>query len=60
MVEAEATATRVLTDRSDELHALARALLAYEVLDDSEIDKVFAGEPLGRDPVRQLPAERGA
>ena len=60
MVEAEATATRVLTDRSDELHALARALLAYEVLDDSEIDKVLAGEPLGRDPVRQLPAERGA
>jgi len=60
VVEAEATATRILTDRSDELHALARALLAYEVLDDSEIDKVFAGEPLGRDPVRQLPAERGA
>ena len=60
VVEAEETATRILTDRSDELDVLARALLAYEVLDDSEIDKVLAGESLGRDPVRQLPAENGA
>ena len=60
VVDAKETATRILTDRNDELHALARALLEYEVLDDSEIDKVLTGEPLGREPVRQLPAESGA
>ena len=57
VVEAEETALRLLGEGEDKLHSLARALLAYEVLDDAEIDQVLAGEPLSREPVRALSAE---
>ena len=57
VVEAEQTALRLLGESEDKLHSLARALLAYEVLDDAEIDQVLAGEPLSREPVRALSAE---
>ena len=57
VVEAEQTALRLLGEGEDKLHSLARALLAYEVLDDAEIDQVLAGEPLSREPVRALSAE---
>ena len=57
VVEAEQTALRLLGESEGKLHSLARALLAYEVLDDAEIDQVLAGEPLSRAPVRTLSAE---
>ena len=57
VVEAEETALRILGEKEDKLHSLARALLAYEVLDDAEIDQVLAGEPLARKPVRTLSDE---
>ena len=57
VVEAEQTALRLLRESEGKLHSLARALLAYEVLDDAEIDQVLAGEPLSREPVRALSAE---
>ena len=60
VVEAEETALRILGENEDKLHSLARALLAYEVLDDPEIDQVLAGEPLARKPVRDLTDEDGA
>jgi len=49
--EAEATATRIIEDNGDELHALAQALLNYEVLDDAELDQILAGQPLEREPI---------
>jgi cell division protease FtsH len=55
VVAAEEKATQILVDNNDKLLALARALLEYEVLDDSEIDQVLAGEPLARESVRQWP-----
>ena len=57
VVKAEATALRILGDNEDKLHSLARSLLAYEVLDDAEIDQVLAGETLTREPVRVLSDE---
>ena len=49
--EAETTATRILEENGDELHALAQALLNYEVLDDAELDQILAGQPLEREPI---------
>lgn len=49
--EAETTAMRILEENGDELHALARALLDYEVLDDAELDLILAGQPLEREPI---------
>ncbi|MEE3258971.1 MAG: ATP-dependent zinc metalloprotease FtsH [Candidatus Latescibacterota bacterium] len=61
VVTAEEKATQILIDNNDKLHALARALLEYEVLDDPEIDQILAGEsPAGRDPVRQWSEEQRA
>ncbi|MEC8646788.1 MAG: ATP-dependent zinc metalloprotease FtsH [Candidatus Latescibacterota bacterium] len=56
--EAETTATRILEENGDELHALAQALLDYEVLDDAELDKILAGQPLEREPIPSV-SERG-
>jgi cell division protease FtsH len=46
--EAEKTARKVLTDRIDELHTLANALLEYETLSGDEAKAVLAGEKLDR------------
>jgi cell division protease FtsH len=43
------TAKRILTERIDDLHRLAQGLLEYETLTGSDIKRVVAGEPLGRD-----------
>ena len=56
--EAETTATRILEENGDELHALAQALLEYEVLDDAELDQILAGQPLEREPIPSV-SERG-
>ena len=42
-------AKRILTDRIDDLHALAQGLLEYETLTGDEIDQVLRGEKINRD-----------
>jgi cell division protease FtsH len=42
------TATRILTEKIDDLHRLAQGLLEYETLTGDEIRRVIAGEPLNR------------
>jgi len=44
--EAERTAERLLKENEDKLHAVAQALLEYEVLDGEQIDRILRGEPL--------------
>ena len=53
--EAETTAARILEENDDKLHALAQALLEYEVLDDAELDQILAGQPLKREPAQSVP-----
>jgi cell division protease FtsH len=49
LVEAgEQTARRILTERVDDLHKLAKALLEHETLSADEVDKVLRGEPIVR------------
>jgi cell division protease FtsH len=45
---AEATARSVLTERLDDLRALARALLEYETLSGEEATRILRGERLDR------------
>ena len=56
--EAETTATRILEENGDELHALAQALLDYEVLDDAELNQILAGQPLEREPIPSVSRHR--
>ncbi len=42
------TATRILTEKNEDLHRLAQGLLEYETLTGDEITKVIAGEVLKR------------
>jgi cell division protease FtsH len=54
--EAEATARKVLTEKLDELHRLAGALLEYETLTGEEAKKAIKGEDIGReDPNNKRP-----
>jgi len=46
--EGEQTARRILTERVDDLHTLAKALLEHETLSGEEVDKVLRGEPIVR------------
>ncbi|MCU0909529.1 MAG: cell division protein FtsH, partial [Rhodobacteraceae bacterium] len=46
--EGYATATRILTERKDDLHRLAQGLLEYETLTGPEIQKVIDGLPLSK------------
>ena len=48
VLEAEKTAADLLRENQDKLHALAQALLEYEILDDSEIDRILVGEAIER------------
>jgi cell division protease FtsH len=47
--EAEGKARQILTDRLDDLHTIAKALLEYETLSNDEISQVLRGEPVVRD-----------
>ncbi|GLB34957.1 putative peptidase family M41 [Lyophyllum shimeji] len=42
----EARATALLTEKLEELHRLARALVEHETLDSEEVKKVIKGEPI--------------
>jgi cell division protease FtsH len=44
-----ARAREVLTEKVDQLHTLANALLEYETLTGEEIKRIVAGEDIGRD-----------
>jgi len=58
--EAETTAARILEENEDKLHALAQALLEYEVLDDAELDQILAGQPLKREPAQSVSTYRAS
>ena len=45
----EATARKILSEKIDSLHAIAKALLDYETLSGDEVKKVIEGIPLMRD-----------
>ncbi|HET9159933.1 MAG TPA: cell division protein FtsH, partial [Caulobacteraceae bacterium] len=47
-------ARRILTERLEELHTLAKALLEYETLSGEEIVNVMKGVP----PVREKPEDK--
>ena len=47
--EGEAKARDILTGHRDELEAIARGLLEYEILSRDEIEQLIRGEPLVRD-----------
>jgi cell division protease FtsH len=47
--EGEGSARKILTDRIDDLHTLAKALLELETLSKDEIGQVLRGEPVVRD-----------
>ncbi|MGH6991892.1 MAG: ATP-dependent zinc metalloprotease FtsH, partial [Caulobacteraceae bacterium] len=51
-------ARRILTERLDDLHVLAKALLEFETLSGEEIVNVLAGVPPNREDVEQQKAER--
>jgi cell division protease FtsH len=46
--EAERQCRDILTERNDDLHTLANALLEYETLSGAEIDALLRGEPIIR------------
>ncbi|MBE9552919.1 MAG: cell division protein FtsH, partial [Proteobacteria bacterium] len=46
--EAEATARKILTEHSDDLHAIAGALLEYETLSGTDVDALLRGESIVR------------
>ena len=56
--EAEGKARVILTDRIDELHKIAKALLEYETLGTEEIGQVLRGEKIVRDDTGGAGQER--
>ncbi|MCD6170470.1 MAG: ATP-dependent zinc metalloprotease FtsH [Candidatus Latescibacteria bacterium] len=54
---AEKRATELLQKNMEKLHTLAEALLEYEVLDGSQIDKLLAGEKLRKPAPKSKPAK---
>ena len=50
ITEGEETARRILTERIDQLHTLAKGLLEYETLSGQEVRDLFNGKP----PVREF------
>jgi cell division protease FtsH len=47
--EGETSARKILTDRIDDLHTIAKSLLEYETLNRDEINQVLRGEAVVRD-----------
>ncbi|MEK7687653.1 MAG: ATP-dependent zinc metalloprotease FtsH [Pseudomonadota bacterium] len=56
--EAEGRARTILTERLDELHKIAKALLEYETLNTDEIGQVLRGERVVRDDTGGAGPER--
>jgi cell division protease FtsH len=55
----EATARKILTDRIDDLHKIARGLLEYETLSGEEIRALLRGEAIVRPEVDEPPKSPG-
>ncbi|HEX9462582.1 MAG TPA: ATP-dependent zinc metalloprotease FtsH [Alphaproteobacteria bacterium] len=55
----EATARKVLTERGEDLHKLAKALLEYETLSGDEVRALLRGEPIVRPEVDEPPKSPG-
>ena len=53
--EGETAARRILTDRNDDLHLLAKALLEYETLSGDEVRALLRGEKITRDENNEPP-----
>ncbi|HEX6978033.1 MAG TPA: ATP-dependent zinc metalloprotease FtsH [Alphaproteobacteria bacterium] len=56
---AEGTARKILTDRIDDLHKIARGLLEYETLSGDEIRALLRGEPIVRPEANEPPRTPG-
>ncbi|MFO0995470.1 MAG: ATP-dependent zinc metalloprotease FtsH [Alphaproteobacteria bacterium] len=48
--EGEATARRILSERTNDLHAIAKGLLEYETLSAEDVRALMRGEPVYRPP----------
>ncbi len=57
---AENKARRILNERIDELHMLAKGLLEYETLSGDEVRDLLAGRTLARDMGDDTPPSRGS
>jgi cell division protease FtsH len=55
----EATAKKILTDRIDDLHKIARGLLEFETLSGEEIRALLRGEPIVRPDIEEPPKSPG-
>ena len=53
--EGENTARRILTERIDDLHTIAKALLEYETLSGDEVKALLRGEKIIRDENNEPP-----
>ena len=53
--EAETEARRILTERLDDLHKVAKALLEHETLSASDVNKVLRGETIERPTIDEPP-----
>ncbi len=58
--EGETTARRILTERMNDLHSIAKALLEFETLSGEEIRGLLRGEPIVRDENNEPPAANKA
>ncbi len=58
--EAEKRARTILTERTDELHSLAQALLEYETLSAEDVATVLKGEEIHPATAEEPPAEESA
>jgi len=56
--EAEQVARDVLTERLDELHKIAKALLEYETLSGDEVQAVLKGQPIIRPHESEPPEDK--
>jgi len=56
---AEKEARRILTEKSDDLETLAKALLEYETLSGEEVDALLRGESIVRPDPEDDPAAKG-
>ncbi|TFG94345.1 MAG: ATP-dependent zinc metalloprotease FtsH, partial [Calditrichales bacterium] len=58
ITDAQKTAQKILSENMESLHALATALLEYEILDGEQIEKVLKGEKLSPKTVNNGPVEK--